>query len=149
MNVNVNVKRRIIVNGKEYNSVEEMPADLRRAFEKAMAERRDSGNPAGDTTVRTKIIFNGQEYKNMEMMPPDERKLYETVLKAANAGSGPAGRVKVGDITGKPAEDTTYGTNGTGNPSKIEPAGSLRRAAIAIVLLIVVVALLYFVFQSK
>jgi hypothetical protein len=43
MNVNVNVKRKFKVNGKEYNSIEEMPQDIRNAFEKAMASKTGSG----------------------------------------------------------------------------------------------------------
>jgi hypothetical protein len=36
MKVNFNIKRKIVVNGKEYNSVEDMPLELREAYEKAV-----------------------------------------------------------------------------------------------------------------
>ena len=35
VNFNVNVKRKYVVDGKEYSSIEEMPADIRQAFERA------------------------------------------------------------------------------------------------------------------
>ena len=78
MNVNVNVKRKFKVNGKEYNSIEEMPQDIRSAFEKAMASKTGSGQQVNTATMQTKIIFNGTEYQSIDVMPQDEPKSYGT-----------------------------------------------------------------------
>jgi hypothetical protein len=40
MPINFNVKTKIKVNGKEYNSPEEMPPDVRSLYDKAMANRQ-------------------------------------------------------------------------------------------------------------
>jgi hypothetical protein len=113
MNVNVNVKRKFKINGKEYNSIEEMPPDIRNAFEKAMASQAGSGQQANPATMQTKIIFNGTEYQSIDAMPQDVRQLYEKVLKAAETGTAPANIITAGDISDMLTGHKTYGnTNG-------------------------------------
>ncbi len=95
MKINVNVNRTYKVNGKEYKSLEEMPEDIRKLFEKAI-----SGEPetlqATHTTTKTKIVFNGQEYDSIDKMPTFARNLYEQALKAAQ---GTAGKVETEHVT--------------------------------------------------
>jgi hypothetical protein len=69
----INVKTKIKYKGQEYSSVEELPPEVRAAYEKAMATRGAS--------VSTKIVFNGQEYASLDQMPAAERQLYEDALK--------------------------------------------------------------------
>jgi hypothetical protein len=52
MSVNVNVRRKINVNGKEYASVDELPPDVRALYDSAMA------SPNKKVTVK-KITING------------------------------------------------------------------------------------------
>lgn len=71
----VTVKKKYIVNGKEYNSPEEMSDDIRRAYEKGLAfSSRNSSNQ------ESKIIFNGQEYESMDTMPDRVRRMYENAM---------------------------------------------------------------------
>ena len=152
MNVNVNVKHKFKINGKEYNSIEEMPPDIRNAFEKAMASQGDSGQQINPATMQTKIIFNGTEYKSIDAMPQDVRQLYEKVLKAAETGTAPANIITASDISGRQAEPKNYGTTSMGNmgkPTKIEPTAISPRTLIIGVLLIALIILLYFVFQVR
>ena len=74
--LNIDMRRRIIVNGKEYGSVDELPAMLRKAYEEAI---RCSSGPA-----KTRIRLNGQEYDSIEALPPDLRHLYHDALRAAH-----------------------------------------------------------------
>jgi hypothetical protein len=148
MNVNVNVKRKFKINGAEYNSIDEMPPDIRNAFEKAMASQAVTGTPV---TTHTKIIFNGTEYPGIDAMPQDVRQLYEKVLKAAETGTAPANVITAGDISGMPAGPKNYGTTGMGNvvtPIKTEPAISPRTLIIG-VMIIALVILFYFVFHGR
>jgi 2-phospho-L-lactate guanylyltransferase (CobY/MobA/RfbA family) len=69
----INVKRKIKYKGQEYSSVEELPPEVRAAYEKAMA--------TSGASVSTKIVFNGQEYASLDQMPAAERQLYEDALK--------------------------------------------------------------------
>ena len=52
MSVNVSIKRRIKVNGKEYNSVDELPPDVRALYDRAMASPGKKGSAK-------KITING------------------------------------------------------------------------------------------
>ena len=69
----VNVKTKIKYKGQEYSSVEELPPEVRAAYEKAMA--------TGGASFSTKIVFNGQEYASLDQMPAAQRQLYEIALK--------------------------------------------------------------------
>jgi len=152
MNVNVNVKRKFKINGKEYNSIEEMPQDIRNAFEKAIASQAGKGQPVSPTTMQTKIIFNGTEYQNIDAMPQDVRQLYEKVLKAAETGNVPANIITAGDIGDLLTGHKTYGNTNMGNmgkPTKIEPSAFSPRMLIIGVLAIALIILLYFVLQVR
>ena len=65
-------KRPIVVAGKRYESVEEMPAEVRRVYDLARAAQADA-----ETAAPVKLIFNGKEYEGLDSMPPDVRKLYQ------------------------------------------------------------------------
>ena len=65
-------KRPIVVAGKRYESVEEMPAEVRRVYDLARAAQADA-----ETAAPVKLIFNGKEYEGLDRMPPDVRKLYQ------------------------------------------------------------------------
>ena len=88
VNVKVNVNRRIVVNGKEYGSVEELPEGMRQAYGNAVASARlGSGGPGVSRTV----TINGREYAGPGEMEPDVRAIYEKALENARAAGTPAG----------------------------------------------------------
>jgi hypothetical protein len=67
-----NIKTKIRINGKEYASVDEMPADVRQIYEQALA---------GQTQKTTsKIVFNGEEYSSVEEMPAKIQQMYKAVM---------------------------------------------------------------------
>jgi len=77
MDIKVKVNWKFKVNGKEYGSVEEMPAEVREAYQKAK----------GMSQMRTaKIVFNSKEYESIEAMPEDVRRVYDKVMRAAETG---------------------------------------------------------------
>lgn len=87
MGVKVTVKTRFKVNGKEYGSLEELPPDIRDAYEKAMAAK--GGGPlAGGAPGSAKVTFNGREYASLDEMPPEERRMYEEFLAAVEREPG-------------------------------------------------------------
>jgi hypothetical protein len=78
MALSIKYKTKIRVNGQEYSSVDEMPPEIRQAFERAMA-----GQTGATTTTKTfKVVFNGQEYNGLDQMPAAVRQLYETAMAA-------------------------------------------------------------------
>jgi hypothetical protein len=89
INFNVNIKRKYKVNGQEYNSLEEMPADVREVLKKAMHSKADTGTTLTTEKSHTRIIFNGKEYDSFEAMPADVRQTYDKILKSVETGEKP------------------------------------------------------------
>ena len=77
MDVKFNVKYKFKVNGKEYGSLEEMPAPIREAYEKTVANSKGMERA---NISSGKIVFNGQEYESVDSMPADIRQMYETIM---------------------------------------------------------------------
>ncbi len=83
------MRTRIIYNGVEYASVEDMPSDVRFAYEQAMirfADDNRDGIPdmvqkgsTGEIRVakRSRCVVNGQEYGSLDEMPADVRQRIE------------------------------------------------------------------------
>jgi hypothetical protein len=89
----------ISFNGKTYNSLEEMPADQRAAYEQVMAFMKDENHNGipdmfeGDVVQKmmkmasTRIIVNGQEAQSIESLPPEARaKFDKAMLKLSQLG---------------------------------------------------------------
>ena len=100
--------KRIVIDGKTYKSVDEMPEDVRRNYESAMSQLGDSdkdgipdmlenltsstdqnqnGMPDGIEnmvsnvfTSSTKIIVNGAEYNSLDELSPELRAKYEQAM---------------------------------------------------------------------
>lgn len=68
MEVKFNVKRKYIVNGKEYASIEETPADIRQAYERAVSGKDGFTHENISSLSAGKIVFNGQEYESIDSM---------------------------------------------------------------------------------
>ncbi len=107
MDVKINVTRTFVVNGKEYHSLEEIPAEMRQAV------RGATGSLSVEGGVSCKINFNGRVYSSPDEMPPEARQLYEKALSMAKLGGseGVTSRQYVtGSITPrKPTESNTAG----------------------------------------
>ena len=78
---------RIRFNGAEYGSAEEMPADVRAAYDRALelaAQGRAGGLLGGHVNVKvsTKVRLSsgGKTYDNPDDMPPDVRAQYDKVI---------------------------------------------------------------------
>lgn len=151
MGIKLTVSRRFKINGKEFNSVEEMPPDLRSAFEKALAARNGPGGKLNFEIQRARIVFNGREYKGIDAMPRDVRQAYEKVLKAAETGELPPDILAAGGRSAGPTESGANGPTRIRNmeaTAGIEPAFSPRKL-IAGLILIALILLLYFAFLSR
>lgn len=84
MEARFTIRKKFVVNGKEYGSLAELPEALREAVEQANA----SGGPSH---TRGKITINGQEFESADAIPPDLRPLVDGVMKEIEAaGAAPA-----------------------------------------------------------
>jgi hypothetical protein len=150
MKVNFNVKRKFIVNGKEYNSVEEMPPELREAYEKAARSGAGVRIDKPHVKVETKIVFNGKEYQNLEAMPADVRRLYQSVMKSVETGE--ASPEILSTVLGDdPALAAQAGAIPTSDnlPKPIEPVSSFSpRLIIGCLALLGLVFMLYYLFAK-
>lgn len=106
--------RIIVIDGKTYNSVNEMPADVRQRYEQALASLRDQDgnrvpdvlessnvladknrdgipdmleNTAGAPIIANamKVLFDGREYSSLDDLPPDARAKYEQAMGTLDA----------------------------------------------------------------
>lgn len=76
---------KITINGREYDSIEQMPPDVLRDYLQVMDAMRE-GKSTG-TVVSESIVYNGREYKSRDELPPEVR-----TLLAQMPGSSPDGK---------------------------------------------------------
>jgi hypothetical protein len=94
----------ISFNGKTYNSLDEMPADQRAAYEQVMSFMKDENNNGipdmfeGDVIQKmigmasTRVVVNGQEMQGLESLSPEARaKFDKAMLKLSQLGILPSG----------------------------------------------------------
>ena len=152
MTVKVEVKWKFKVNGKEYASREEMPENIRDAYDKALANASSSGSP-GPGAPATGIVFLGQEYANVDNMPADVRQTCEEVLSTAQGvetadSSLPRGRRRLAETV-----LTHHGhTDWAKLDEAIEPgmsAKSSQRLLVVGFLVLALVSALYFIFRAS
>src|SRR5215203_5218954 len=101
----------IVIDGKTYKSVDEMPEDVRRSYESAMlqmsrnpistptplenldvfADKNNNGIPdafegmVANVFSSTKIVADGQAYNSLDELPPAVRAQYEQAMGAMDA----------------------------------------------------------------
>lgn len=75
VDIKFNVNKKYKFEGKEYDSIDDMPAEARDAFRKASAE-------SGIKTEfdQPKITYNGKQY-SLDELPPQVREMYDKLMK--------------------------------------------------------------------
>jgi hypothetical protein len=145
MKVNVDVRRKFIVNGKEYNSAEEMPPELREAYEKAVGSGAGVRIEKPQVHVETKIVFNGKEYDSLGGMPADVRRLYQSVMKSAEKGEASPEMLAAALGEDPALTGQSGGIHTSFDLAKpIEPTSSTPRWIIVALALLVLVFMLYY-----
>ena len=145
MKVNFDVKRKFIVNGEEYNSVEEMPPELRAAYEKAVRSGAGLRIEKPQVSVQAKIVFNGREYDSLEAMPADVRRVYQSVMKTVETGQASPDLLSatLGDEASFPRQGATFHTS-LDLAKPIEPTSYTPRWIMGGLLLLGLVFLAYY-----
>ena len=76
-------KTNIRFNGREYANADEMPSDVRAAYDRAVDEMPPLHSGARlAAKLNAKIIVNGNEFNNAGEMSVDDRHLYHEALEA-------------------------------------------------------------------
>jgi len=131
----------IVIDGKTYKSVDEMPEDVRRNYESAMRnlDNNRNGTPDlfdgaasfQDTTTNVinaaKIVVNGQVFDGLDQLPPEVRAKYEQAMGAMDANKNGIpdfveGMLGTSNQTNPVA--TSFGTTAHSRPSKPIPVSS-------------------------
>jgi len=134
----------IVIDGKTYKSVEEMPEDVRKNYEAAMsnldkdrngvpdmleninafADKNKDGMPdtfegmTSNVISTAKIIVNGREYNGLDELPPDVRAKYEQAMGALDSNRNGVPDFLEGMIN-TPKQTTNVSTNfGTEAPRR-------------------------------
>jgi hypothetical protein len=76
INFKTNVRTVIRYNGQEYSSLDQLPAEVRTAYESAMAH----GTAPKATDRKEQIVVNGQHFASANELPAAERKLYDDAV---------------------------------------------------------------------
>jgi hypothetical protein len=79
MAIKVTLDRKLVVNGKDFKSIDELPENVRQVCENAIS----SGTSGHGNFVKTDIIFNGKHYTDIDAMPQEARDFYRQALQAA------------------------------------------------------------------
>jgi hypothetical protein len=155
---------RITLNGRDYESPEAMPPDVRRAYEEilrlagpALGDRDGDGVPdivegavGADGTTRVvvddRIIVNGQSYRGAGEMPADVRRLYEKAMSGVRRGPGihvsrEGPTLSLGISTGSPSGALPGVSDPGAAPGGAARVESSLRAAVFIAGAVVVLAL--------
>ena len=76
-------KSNIRFNGREYANADEMPSDVRAAYDRAVEDMPPLHSGARlAAKLNAKIIVNGNEFNNAGEMSVDDRHLYHEALEA-------------------------------------------------------------------
>jgi hypothetical protein len=119
----------IVFNGKEYDGVESMPADVRRAYENALgalgaADREKVESALGRGTrvkvnvaVQRKYRVNGKDYESVDAMPADVRAAFERALaetpSLADTATSPAAKGSSSATSSRPTIEIEHSERGT------------------------------------
>ncbi len=138
MPIKFNVKTRIVVNGKEYSSPEEMPEEVRRVYERARLQQEQQPNLT--VSHHEKISIDGQTFNTVEEMPPDIRRIYDSVMASIDKNQdGVPDSLQSSEIT----PTRTPNLVPSHQDSVIAPAGVDKRlvvAGLAVLLLVLILA---------
>ena len=93
--MNTRTKTNIRFNGREYANADEMPSDVRAAYDRAVDEMPPLHSGARlAAKLNAKIIVNGNEFNNAGEMSVDDRHLYHEALEALFPPDLPYPRVR-------------------------------------------------------
>src|SRR4051794_22561631 len=141
----------ITFNGKTYNSLDEMPPDVRAQYATIsgiLADKYQNGVPdimenimSASTVMQTStIIYDGKTYNNVNDLPPEARSKYEAAMgKLADENHDGVPDVIENAVKNAPMVMTTNFTTGT--PKVVMPTTTTINLGPIIVLAIVAIGL--------
>ncbi len=147
---------KIIFNGVEYNSPDEMPAGLREAYQKALSLAAKGGSSGGfpgkvnvRLSTRVRFVYGGKTYESVDQMPPEARAKYELAMQQIDRNHDGVPDVLQGGGASSPAAPSD-GLNSSSNDwapitptipviAPDQPNKRLLTAGVAIIILVALV----------
>lgn len=141
-------QRLIVIDGRTYKSVEEMPEDIRRNYEQAMGnmdkdrngipdmlenvdaffdDKDKDGTPdafegmTSKVIMANKIIINGREYNSPNDLPPDVRAKYEQAMGTFDSNQNGTPDFLEGMTNATKQATNIVTTFGTETPRRAQP----------------------------
>ena len=100
--MNARTKTNIRFNGREYANADDMPVDVRAAYDRAVDEMPPLHSGARlAAKLNAKIIVNGSEFNNAGEMSVDDRHLYHEALEALFPPDIAVSASEAGEINGQ------------------------------------------------
>ena len=124
------METKIIFNGKTYANVEDMPEEVRQAYQQALAQFADAdknGIPdilerggAGNVIAiqQSSISFNGREFKSVGEMPAVVRRLFEMATGQTDANRNGIPDALETALSGSETPAASAGTVGSNSPRR-------------------------------
>jgi hypothetical protein len=78
--MNISFKTKILYNGKDFSSVDELPPEIRAIYERALANRSNKLMSTGNK-VLTQLVVNGHEVESTKELSEDAQKLYADAMQ--------------------------------------------------------------------
>ena len=76
--MSITVRTKILFNGHQYASPEALPAEIRAAYEQALA---GGAGLTANRAVKTFVSINGQQFSSADEMAVAEKKLYDDAMQ--------------------------------------------------------------------
>ena len=108
MNITLKTNTKIRYNGKDYSSVDELPAEARAAYERVVANHGIgslASNLAGGV-VTTRLTINGKTYSSSAELPATEKKLFEDAMQLVHDQTTSNTQTPI--VNAPPAADTGW-----------------------------------------
>jgi len=145
---------KITVNGREYDSVEQMPPEVRGEYLRALSALREAGvkeisgvvnqSVTSDSVVRESIVYNGRTYQSRDELPPEARALLEQ-MPPPPPHAGKTTQIGIKTVKTFPPEVRVI-ENWTDEPDQVSESNSSLAWLLVKILAVVVVILLGLLF---
>ena len=141
--------KKITVNGREYDRIEQMPPEVREEYLQAVAALREAGanatpgpgnqNVLSSSVVTETFTYNGREYNSRDELPPEAQALLAQIGEPSAADK--TTNVEIKTVKTFPPEVRIIET--TGDARGPAPEGSSKLAWLLVKILVVVVLVLF------
>ena len=143
MPVKVNINTKIRFNGVEYSRVEDMPAEVKQTYERALAQMQASGV---NVKTKAKLVFNGHEYDSAEAMPDNIRRLYDQIITSVDANHNGIPDVAEPD---QPALEQGSPLFNTPPANQNPQSGAPRTMILAVALILLVIGIVVMIVLTR